>query len=128
MEISPNPKKELRSKLGAIATAVGFAIAIGSVSIAPARAAEHGGEHGGGGHGGGGHRAVSHGGGGYHGGGGHWGGGYYAPGPDYYVAPEPYVYVPAPAPCYPPGYEGPNYDPYYCTPPPPPGISLFFGL
>ena len=27
-------------------------------------------------------------------GGGHWGGGYYAPGPDYYVAPEPYVYVP----------------------------------
>lgn len=126
MEISPNRKEELRSKLCAIATAVAFAIAIGIVSIAPARAAEHGGEHGGGGHG-----AVSHGGGGYHGGGyhgggGHWGGGYYAPGPDYYVAPEPYVYEPAPAPC-PPGYEGPEYDPY-CTPPPPPGISLFFGL
>jgi hypothetical protein len=43
------------------------------------------------------------------------------------VAPEPYVYVPAPGPCYAPGYEGPEYDPY-CNPPPPPGVSLFFGL
>lgn len=56
----------------------------------------------GGGHGGGGY----HGDGGYHGGG-HWGGGYYAPGPDIYVVPEPYVY--APAPCYGPGYYGPEY-------------------
>jgi hypothetical protein len=122
MEISPNPKEGLRTKLCAIATAVAFAIAIGCVWFAPVRAAEHGGGHGGGGYG-----AVGHGGGVYHGGGAHWGGGYYAPGPDYYVAPEPYVYVPAPAPYYPQGYEGPDYDPY-CTPPPPPGISLFFGL
>ncbi len=128
MEISPKPKKELRSKIGRIATAVAFALVIGSVSVGLARAAERGGggNRGGGGQargGGGDHR----GGGGYHGGGGHWGGGYYAPGPDIYVAPEPYVYVPALAPCYAPGYEGPEYEPY-CSPPPPPGISLFFGL
>jgi hypothetical protein len=124
MEISPNPKEELRSKIFRIATAVLFALAIGSFSLAPARAADHrGGDHGGGDHGGG----RDHSGGGYHGDGGHWGGGYYAPGPDYYVAPEPYVYVPAPAPCYAPGYEGGEYDPY-CNPPPPPGITLFFGL
>jgi hypothetical protein len=53
--------------------------------------------------------------------GGHWGGGYYAPGPEYYVAPEPYSYY-VPGPCY-----GP-YDESDCGPPPPSGISLFFGL
>jgi len=53
--------------------------------------------------------------------GGHWGGGYYAPGPEYYVAPEPYSYH-VPGPCY-----GP-YDESDCGPPPPSGISLFFGL
>lgn len=123
MDISNNPKEELRSKLRAIATAVAFAIAIGSVSIVSARAAEHGGEHRGGGHGDAGHRAAGHGGGDYRRGGGHWGGGYYAPGPDYYVAPEPYVYEPPPCP---PGYEVSGYEPY-CIPPPPVGLSLFFG-
>jgi hypothetical protein len=129
MEISPNAKKELRSRIFTIATAVAFALAIGSFSLAPARAADHGGgdRRGGGGdhRGGGGDRR---GGGDYHRGGGHWGGGYYAPAPDYYYAPEPYSYVPAPAPCYEPGYEGPGYDDPYCSPPPPQGISLFFGL
>ena len=122
MEISPNPKKELRAKIFAIATAVVFALAFASVSIAPAGAAEHGGR-GGGGHGGG-YRGGGgyHRGGGWHGGG--WGGGYYAPGPDIYVAPEPYVY--SEGPCdYGPGYDGPEY---YCSPPPPPGVNLFFGL
>ena len=141
MEISPKPKKASRSKIGRIATAVAFVLVICSFGVGSARAADHrgGGDgqaHGGGGdhRGGGGERGYrggggDHGGGGYRGGGGggHWGGGYYAPGPDIYVAPEPYVYVPAPAPCYAPGYEGPEYDPY-CSPPPPPGISLFFGL
>ena len=129
MQVSPKPIKVSRSKIGRIAIAVAFALVICSFGVGSAGAAEHhGGGGDGGGHGGGGdHR----GGGGYHGdggwGGGHWGGGYYAPGPDYWVAPEPYVYVPAPGPCYAPGYEGPEYDPY-CNPPPPPGVSLFFGL
>ena len=130
MEISPNSKKELRSTIFTIATAVAFVLAIGSFPLAPARAAEHGGgdHHGGGGdrRGGGGDRRG--GGDRDRGDGGHWGGGYYAPAPDYYYAPEPYAYVPAPAPCYAPGYEGPDYDDPYCSPPPPAGISLFFGL
>ena len=75
--------------------------AIGSGTALAAR-------HGDGGHGGyhGGYHGGSHG--GYHGGyhGGHWGGGYYAPGPDIYVAPEPYAYgYGGPAPCYGPYYE-----------------------
>ncbi len=110
--------------------AFAFALLMSGVSAGLARAAGHGG----GGHGGaGGHGGGGHGGGGYHGGGsyhggGHWGGGYYAPGPDIYVAPEPYAY--APAPCYGPGYYGPEYEgpEYYCSPPPAPGISLFFGF
>lgn len=72
-----------------------------------------------GGHGGG---HAYHG--GYHGGyhhGGHWGGGYYAPGPNYYAAPEPYGYY-GPGPCY-----GPDGE-YDCGGPPPSGINLFFGL
>jgi hypothetical protein len=126
MEISPKPKKELRSKIGRIVTAVAFALVIGSFGVGAARAADNRGGGGGQAHGGGGQAHGGgdrgHGGGGYHGGGGggHWGGGYYAPGPDYYVAPEPYVY--APAPCYGPYYESD------CGPPPPSGISLFFGL
>jgi hypothetical protein len=135
MEISPNPKKELRSRIFRIATAVAFALAIGIFSLAPTRAADHGGgDHGGGDHGGGNRGGGDRGGGGDrrgggdHGDGGHWGGGYYAPAPDYYAAPEPYAYVPAPAPCYAPGYEGPGYDDPYCSPPPPQGITLFFGL
>jgi hypothetical protein len=122
MKISPKPKNESRSRIGRIATAVAFALVIAFIPLAQAPAAEHGGGHGGHGDG--------HGGGGYHGGyhgGGHWGGGYYAPGPDIYVAPEPYVYTPGPCPpdYEPPYYEGPDY---YCSPPPPPGINLFFGL
>ena len=132
MEISPNPKKELRSRIYRILTVVAFALAIGIFSLAPARAAGHGGgDHGGGDRGGGGDRRGGGGdrrGGGDRGDGGHWGGGYYAPAPDYYAAPEPYFYEPAPAPCYAPGYEGPGYDDPYCSPPPPAGITLFFGL
>src|SRR5271167_1772337 len=127
MKNSTTPKKDSRSmfaRFGKITAALAFGGMLCAFPMSSARAAYH--------HGGGGRGHAVHGGyhgGGYHGGG-HWGGGYYAPGPDYYVAPEPYVYVPAPGPCYSPGYEGPYYGPdyYYCSPPPPPGISLFFGL
>ena len=113
MEISPKPKKELRSKIGRIAAAVAFALVIGSFGVGPARADEHrGGDRGRG-------REQHH-------DGGDRGRGptvyvapqpdyYYAPQPDYYVAPEPYEYYP------------PQPD-YYPPRPPPEGINLFFGL
>ena len=99
----------MRSKIGRIATAVAFALVIGSFGVGPAGAADHRG---------GGNRAADHRGGGDRGG--YRGGGYaptvvdnyYAPAPDYYVAPEPYYYG-----------DGPEY-----VAPPPQGISLFFGL
>jgi hypothetical protein len=130
METSTAYSEDLRSmfaSFGKIAIAIAFVVLICAFAIGSVQAAEHGG----GGHGGGEHRGGGdgdHRGGSYRGGGGHWGGGYYAPGPDIYVAPEPYVY--APAPCYGPDYEGGDYDgpEYYCNPPPPPGINLFFGL
>ena len=99
--------KSLRSmcaRIGKVAGKIGLAVAIGALASGTALAARHGG------------------GGGYHGGG-HWGGGYYGPGPDVYVAPEPYAYgYGGPAPCYGPYYEE------NCGPPPPSGVSLFFGL
>jgi hypothetical protein len=111
MQVSSKPKTQLRSKIGRVATAVAFALVIGSFGVGPARAAD---AH----RGGGGNRAAGHGGGGDRGG--YRGGGYaptvmdnyYAPAPDYYVAPEPYYYG-----------DGPEY-----VAPPPQGISLFFGL
>jgi hypothetical protein len=128
METSTAYSEDLRSmfaRFGKIAMAIAFVVLICAFAVGSVQADEH---HGGGGHGGGGDHRGGGGGdhrdGGYHGGDrGHWGGGYYAPGPDIYVAPEPYVY--APAPCYGPDYDGPEYD---CTPPAPPGINLFFGL
>jgi hypothetical protein len=110
MEVSPTRKTELRSRIGRIAAAVGFALVICSFGVGPVRAADnyhdnnHGDQH---------HDS------GYH-------GGYrgpavvYAPQPDYYYAPQPDYYA-APDPDY---YgPGPGYDA-----PPPQGISLFFGL
>ena len=91
MEISTRPGKDSRSKIGRIAAAFAFALVIGSffvigsVCVAPAHAAEHGGGgHGGGGHGGGGHRGDGYRGDGYD--------SYYAPGPGYYTEPEPDYY------------------------------------
>jgi hypothetical protein len=116
--------KSLRSKcarIGKLAAEIGLAVAVGAFVSSTALAARHDGGHGGN-HGG--YHGGDHGGyhGGYHGGG-HWGGGYYAPGPDIYVAPEPYAYgYGGPAPCYGPYYEE------NCGPPPPSGVSLFFGL
>ena len=125
MQVSSKPKSQLRSKIGRIATAVAFAVVICSFGVGQAGAADDHHRGGGGGRGGGEHRGGGdrgHGG-GYHGGwgGDHYGGGYYAPGPDYWVAPEPYGYY-GPAPCY-----GPDYNEDW-GPPPPDGVSLFFGL
>jgi hypothetical protein len=113
MQVSVEPKIELRRRIARIAAAVGFALVIGSFGVGMASAADHRG-------GGGGNRgAVQHGGGGYHGGYRGGGGGgtvvdnYYAPAPDYYASPEPYNYY----------GPGPTYGDA-----PPQGISLFFGL
>jgi hypothetical protein len=118
MKNSTTPKKDSRSmfaRFGKITAALAFGGMLCAFPMSSARAAYH--------HGGGGRGHAVHGGyhgGGYHGGG-HWGGGYYAPGPDYYVAPEPYAYS-GPGPCY-----GPDGE-YDCGEPPPSGINLFFGL
>ena len=109
MQVSPKPKKALCSKIGRIATAVAFALVIGSFGVGPARAADE-------------HR----GGGGDHRGGGDRGRGptvYVAPQPDYYYAPQPdYYYAPEPYEYYPPQPD------YYPPPPPPEGVNLFFGF
>jgi len=113
MQVSPKPKKELRFKIGAIATAVAFALVTGSFGVGSARADEHrGGDRD---RGGDQHRDNDN------------RGGYrgpavvYAPQPDYYYAPQPDYYA-APEPDY---YYAPA--PQYDSPPPR-GISLFFGL
>ena len=114
MEISPKPKKASRSKIGRIATAVAFALVIGSFGVGPARAAD---DHRGGDRGRGGDQ--------HHDGGDRGGRGpnvYYAPQPDYYYAPQPdYYYAPEPYEYYPP-------QPEYYPPPPPEGVNLFFGF
>ena len=88
MQVSPKPKIELRTKIGRIAAAVGFALVIGSFAAGSARADNdhHGDDHHGYHHRGNYNR-------GYH------GGGYYAPDynyytpqPNYYAAPDPYYY------------------------------------
>ncbi len=112
MKVSPEPKKELRSTMGKIATAVAFALVIGSLGVSTARADEHRGDDRG--RQGDQHRDNDN-------------RGYrgpsiaYAPQPDYYYAPQPDYYA-APEPDYYYG-SGPGYDA-----PPPQGISLFFGL
>jgi hypothetical protein len=117
MKNSTTPKKDSRSmfaRFGKAAAALAFGGMLCTFAVGSALAYDHRG---------GGHAHVAaHGGyhGGYHGGG-HWGGGYYAPGPNYYVAPEPYAYS-GPGPCY-----GPDGE-YDCGGPPPSGINLFFGL
>jgi hypothetical protein len=107
------PKKASRFKIGRIATAIGFALVIGSFGVGPARAAD---DHRGGG--GGNRGAVAHRDSGYHGarrGSVNYAAtdNYYAPAPNYYYAPEPEQYY------------GPEQD---YSAPPPEGISLFFGL
>jgi len=113
MQISLEPKIELRSKIARIAAAVGLALVIGSFGVGSARAADN---HGGNYHGGDQHHDNGNRGGGYR-------GGpavvyaqpdyYYAPQPDYYAQPEPYNYY----------GDSPEYPAA-----PPQGVSLFFGL
>jgi hypothetical protein len=106
MKISPMPGKELRSKLGSIATAIAFACVLGSVAVGSARAADNRGHDARGGD----RHADNH---DHRGGRGHavyqaQPDNYYLPPPNYYAAPEPYYYdAPQPAP---------------------EGINLFFGL
>jgi len=112
MQISLEPKIELRSKIARIAAAVGLALVIGSFGIRSARADDH---HGGDNRGGDQHHDN-----GNHGG---YRGGptvvyaqpdyYYAPQPDYYAQPEPYNYY----------GDSPQYPVA-----PPQGVTLFFGL
>jgi hypothetical protein len=110
MEISPNPGKELRSKIGRIATAIAFAFVIFSVAVEPARADDHRGhnDRGGDRH----HHERYRG----------------ERGPNFYYPPQPDYYY-APAPDY---YYAPEPDYYYLPQPqytpPPEGIRLFFGF
>jgi hypothetical protein len=112
MQQSPKSKIELRSKIGRIAAAVGFALVIGSFAAGPVRAddAHRGGDRD---RGGDQHRDNDN---------RDYRGpavvyapqpdyNYYAPQPNYYAAPDPYYYGP-----------GPGYDA------PPRGVTLFFGL
>lgn len=113
MQVSLKPRMELRSNLGRIAAAVGFALLISSFTVGPVRA--DGDDHRGNdrGHASEQHRDNDN--------RGYRGGNnyayqqqpdyYYAPQPNYYAAPDPYYY----------GNE-PGYDA------PPQGVSLFFGL
>ncbi len=112
MQESPKSKIELRSKIGRIAAAVGFALLIGSFAAGPVRAddAHRGGDRD---RGGDQHRDNDN---------RDYRGpavvyapqpdyNYYAPQPNYYAAPDPYYYGSGP------GYEAP-----------PQGVTLFFGL
>jgi len=102
------------AKFGRIATAIAFALVIGSVSVGLARANDHdrGGDRG---------RGCDQ----HHDNDNRGNRGpnvYYAPQPDYYYAPRPdYYYAPEPYEYYPP-------QPEYYPPPPPEGINLFFGF
>ena len=114
MQVSLKPRMELRSKIGRIAAAVGFAIVIGSFTAGPVRA--DGDDHRGGDRGRGSDQHRDNDNRGYRGGNNYayqqqpdyY---YYAPQPNYYAAPDPYYYG-----------NGPGYDA------PPQGVSLFFGL
>jgi hypothetical protein len=106
MEISLKPGKELRYKIGRIATAIAFTFVIGSFALGTARADEHRGhdDRGGDQHPDnrdrGERRPDVH----------------YAPQPDYYYAPPPNY------------YSAPEPDYYYEPQPPPEGVQLFFGF
>jgi hypothetical protein len=111
MEISHKAGKELRAKIGRIATAFAFAFVICGVATGAAYAAD---QHGHDNRGGDQHRGNS----------GHDRGrggyvapqtdNYYAPGPNYYTAPEPdYYYA-----------QQPDYYPQQ----PSQGVNLFFGF
>ena len=114
MQVSLKPRMELRSKIGRIAAAVGFALLISSFAAGPVRAdgddnrgsdRDRGSDQ---------HRDNDN---------RDYRGGnnyayqqqpdyyYYAPQPNYYAAPDPYYY---------------GSDRGYSAPPP--GVSLFFGL
>jgi hypothetical protein len=112
MQISLEPKIELRSKIARIAAAVGFAFVIGSFGVGSARAADN---HGGNYHGGDQHHDNGNHGGGYRGPAVVYAQPdyYYAPQPDYYAQPEPYNYYD----------DSPEYPAA-----PPQGVTLFFGL
>ena len=113
MQVSPKSKIELRSRIGRIAAAVGFALLIGSFAAGPVRADDN-------------RRGDDRGRSdqyrdndnrGYRGGDNYYAYQqqpdyyYYTPQPNYYAAPDPYYY----------GSDR-SYDS------PPPGVSLFFGL
>jgi hypothetical protein len=113
MQVSLKPRMKLRYKIGRIATAVGFALVVGSFADGPASADNrNGGDRD---RGGAQHRDNDN--------RGYRGGdrgqvyaaqpdyNYYAPEPNYYSAPDPYYYGTGP------GYEAP-----------PQGVNLFFGL
>jgi hypothetical protein len=112
MQISLEPKIELRSKIARIAAAVGLALVIGSFGVGSARADDH---HGGNNRGGDQHHDNGNHGGGYRGPAVVYAQPdyYYAPQPDYYAAPEPYNYY----------GDSPEYPAA-----PPQGVTLFFGL
>jgi hypothetical protein len=114
MQESPKSKIELRSKIGRIAAAVGFALVIGSFAVGPAHADDN---HRGGDRDRGSNQHRDNDNRGYRGGGNYYAYQqqpdyyYYTPQPNYYAAPDPYYY----------GSDR-SYDS------PPPGVSLFFGL
>jgi hypothetical protein len=112
MQVSLEPKIELRSKIARIAAAVGLALVIGSFGVGSARADDH---HGGNNRGGDQHHDNGNHGGGYRGPAVVYAQPdyYYAPQPDYYAAPEPYNYY----------GDSPEYPAA-----PPQGVTLFFGL
>src|SRR5258707_10772452 len=110
MEVSLKPRMELRSKIGRIAAAVGFALVIGTFAAGSAHAGHHGRDRDRGGD----HYRYNYNR-GYHGGGRYYGDRqpdyyYYAPQRNYYAAPDPYYYGP---------------DRSYSSPPR--RVSLFFG-
>jgi hypothetical protein len=109
MEMLLKPKKKLRSKLGAIATALALALAVGTFSTGPAYADNH---HGDRDHDGDHHDNGNHGRRGPN--------VYYSSRPDYYYAPQPNYYS-SPEP-----YQYYGSDRQYAAPSQ--GISLFFGL
>jgi hypothetical protein len=114
MKVSPEPKKEVRSAMGKIATAVAFALVIGSLGVSAARADEYRGDDRGR-HGNQyrdnddrGYRGPSY---------------AYAPQPDYYYAPQPdYYYAPEP------NYYYESRPTYAYDAPRSQGFNLFFGF
>jgi hypothetical protein len=115
MQVSLKPRIELRTKIGRIAAAVGFAVLIGSFAAGPVRA--DGDDHRGGNRDRGSDQHRDNDNRGYRGGNNYYAYQqppdyyYYNPQPNYYAAPDPYYY---------------GSDRSYSAPPP--GVSLFFGL